>query len=437
MAAELEAVNRGDESRVLINIPRRHTKSDTVSVCWPAWTWLQHDRGWPLGGPWVRFIFASHSHELAMELSRKCRMLVESEWYQDLAEGQVMLSAEANALNSWQLTAGGARRAFSIETRQTGFGADVMVIDDPHDIREVESAAHRETVRVFAQEVVPGSINDPSRHGRVVVAQRTHARDLSALILEGDEPYRHLCLPGLYDPHHPHLSDVDWRRTEGQPLWPERFGPAAYDALAGTAYARAAQVQQDPRKRGGTIFSAARWEIVDDWPRHGRLVRFWDKAATAEGDAADPDYTAGVLMTQRDGVFYVLDVVRGRWSPRDVRQRMRITAESDGAEVGIYVEEEGGSSGKDVTDELQRSVLRGFSVRGRRATGPKLVRIDPYLAACEAGNVRLVRGSWNAAFLAEHDEWTGGDAEHDDQIIAAAGAHREVVAALSVPGLVW
>lgn len=437
MAASLEAVNRGERPRLLINLPRRHTKSDLVSICWPAWTWLQADRGWPLAGPWVRFIFASHSHDLALELSRKCRTLIESRWYQELAGGAVRLREDANTVQSWQLTTGGGRRAFSIETRQTGFGADIFVIDDPHDIREVESAASRESARIFFQELVPGSINDPNNHARVVVAQRTHAKDLSATIIEGDEPYHHLCLPGLFDPEHPHRSVEDWRETNGEPLWRERFTPENYQALAGTAYARAAQVQQDPTARGAGVFGNANWQLSSDFPRHIRLVRWWDKASTAEGAGNDPDFTAGVLGGfDENGLFWLVDIIRGRWSSRQVEQRIRLTAhEIDGKEVAIFIEEEPGSSGKDVIAHYQR-LLKGYAVRPDRATGAKLTRVDPLLAAAEAGNVVLVQrayngsnglgvgpgpATWISAFLTEAEMFTGEDDGHDDQIVAAAG----------------
>ena len=76
----------------------------------------------------------------------------------------------------------------------------------------------------------------------------------------------------------------------------------------------------------------------------------------------------------------------------------------------------------------QRHVLPELAIRGDRPTGPKLVRVDPFLAAAEAGNVVLLRGSWNRAFLDECDSFTGDDTTHDDQVIAAAGAFKKSAA---------
>ena len=342
----------------------------------------------------MQFLFASHSHDLAVRDSRRCRTLIQSAWYQGLAKGKVELRDDGGtAMHAWELTSGGARRSTSIEARITGFGADLHVVDDPSDVREVESAAARESVRVFFQESLPSRINNPANNARIVTAQRTHVRDLSALILESSEPYEHLCLPGRFDPDHPHRCALDWRTEPGQLLWPERFvDPAAYDDLAGTSYARAAQVQQNPEARGAGIFRNAKWQFADDYPRNARLGRYWDKAATAEALGGDPDYTAGALGGfDEHGMFWLVDMIRGRWSSHQVEQRISLTArEIDGPRVSIWLEEEPGSSGKDVSAHYQR-LLRGFAVRGDRATGHKLVRIDPFLAACEAGNVVLVR----------------------------------------------
>src|ERR1051325_1923232 len=88
IAAHLEAVTRGQIRKLLINIPPGHAKSLLVSVLWPAWVWLQPDAkpqpDQPRKGPTWRAIFASYSGDLSLRDSIKCRMLIESQWYQRL-----------------------------------------------------------------------------------------------------------------------------------------------------------------------------------------------------------------------------------------------------------------------------------------------------------------------------------------------------------------
>ncbi len=50
----LEAANRGEIRKLLINIPPRHMKSISVAVAWPAWTWAQQK------GPLMRSPLCQH-----------------------------------------------------------------------------------------------------------------------------------------------------------------------------------------------------------------------------------------------------------------------------------------------------------------------------------------------------------------------------------------
>src|SRR5437868_2291607 len=158
-------------------------------------------------------------------------------------------------------------------------------------------------------------------------------------------------------------------------------------------------------------------------PAEATRVRYWDRAAT---DGAG-DFTAGVLLVRSvDGVFFVEDVVRGQWSSGVRDQIMKATAAQDAARYGerhrnaveIVVEQEPGSSGKDSADAAVR-MLAGYPVYVERATGAKDVRFEPFAAQAEAGNVRLVRGLWNGAYLEELTSFPTGT--HDDQVDATAG----------------
>ena len=99
---------------------------------------------------------------------------------------------------------------------------------------------------------------------------------------------------------------------------------------------------------------------------------------------------------------------------------MRSTAEADGKDVEVGVEQEPGSSGKVAVAYLTRE-LAGFRVRAVSPGGrDKLTRAMPLLAQAEAGNVWLLRGEWNRAWLDEAAAFPEG--EHDDQMDATAHA---------------
>lgn len=157
--------------------------------------------------------------------------------------------------------------------------------------------------------------------------------------------------------------------------------------------------------------------IVDKAPADMELIgRSWDEASTAGGG----DYTVGALVGYKDGIWYILDIVRGQWSPSQVDKIMDQTAAMDGWQVPVIVQQEPGSSGK-IRVDAHRRRMAGFDVRAKTATGSKVIRARPLAAAAEAGNVRLLRGPWNRPFLEESDAFPT-DNIPDDQVDAVSFA---------------
>ena len=422
----LEKVARGDIRRLIINIPPRHQKSLSVSVAWPAWTWLRNPRR--------EFLFASYSHDLSVRDSVRCRNVIQSELYQARWGDRFRLQDDQNTKARFDNDHRGKRLATSVGGTLTGEGGDIIVIDDPMSADDARSANSRRRTLDWWREVMATRLNDPVKGAFVIIMQRLHEEDLTGYLLDSQPGvWTHLCLPARYEPDHPQAWPDDPRReggeldhrTHGGVLWPDRFPDEALTALEKSmgAYAVAGQNQQRPAPRTGGMFERDWFEIVDNPPDDARAIRYWDLAATAPKDGSDPDWTVGLLMAARDGVFWIADVVRFRGSALEVENRIKQTAERDGRQTPVYIEEEGGSSGKIVIDNYERRVLKGFAVRGIRPAAAKDVRAQPFAAACEAGHVKLVRGRWNAAFLDEVETAFANVGAHDDQMDAAAAAH--------------
>lgn len=174
----------------------------------------------------------------------------------------------------------------------------------------------------------------------------------------------------------------------------------------------------------GDKFKRHWFEVVDDYPRDAKSVRYWDLAATEPKPGKDPDWTAGVHMAEKQGIYYIVDVRRDRLSPKKVEDMISGTAAEDGRGVIIHMEQEPGSSGVNTIDHYQRTVLKGYAFYGDRATGNKEIRANPLSSAAEAGNVKLVSGPWITDFLDELTQFPGG--LHDDQCDAASGAFSKL-----------
>lgn len=173
-------------------------------------------------------------------------------------------------------------------------------------------------------------------------------------------------------------------------------------------------------RQAGGMFRREWFQIVDQAPVDCRKVRYWDMAATESKEGSDPDWTVGTLVGVKDGVYYICDVKRTRTTPQGVENLIHQTAELDGIEAPVWMEQEPGSSGKSMIDHYRRSVLFGFAFRGDKVTGSKILRAGPASSAAEAGNIKLVRGPYIGELLDELEAFPQGS--HDDQADSLSAA---------------
>lgn len=157
----------------------------------------------------------------------------------------------------------------------------------------------------------------------------------------------------------------------------------------------------------GNFFKPAYFKIVDEVPAGLQWVRSWDFAATEVKEGEDPDFTAGAKMAVErigDGTnverrVWIADVRAFQEEPGPTEANVKATAESDGRRVTILIEQEPGSAGKSAVWSAKTRVLFGYHVVGRRRTGPKSSYWKPLSSIASAGNLYLVRGAWNDAFI--------------------------------------
>jgi len=422
----LEAVTKGDILRLIINIPPRHTKSLSVSVCWPAWSWI--DR------PGIKWLFSSYAIALSIRDSGKCRRLIQSPWYQSRWNDRFSIVRDQNQKIRFENDHGGYRIATSVEGSNTGEGGDCLVVDDPHNVMESESDTVRASTLMWWDEVMSTRANDPKRSARVIIMQRSHENDLTGHILEKEGiDYVHLCLPARYEPSRlltkTPLDFKDPRTEEGEPLCPDRYGDEELTNLEAELgeYAAAGQLQQRPHPRGGGMFKIDNFVLIDSINKSEILasVRYWDKAAS-EGDMQDKNTkrTAGVLMHKmRDKSYVIEDVINGKW-PAGLRERLiKQTAQLDGKRVNIWVEQEPGSGGKESAETTIRN-LAGYVCRADRVTGEKEVRAEQYSAQVAGHNVYILNRNWTRSFIREHESFPVG--KFTDQVDAASGAFNKL-----------
>ena len=161
----------------------------------------------------------------------------------------------------------------------------------------------------------------------------------------------------------------------------------------------------------------------------GKVVRFWDLAASEKKKGTDPDFTSGTLIgIDKDNFTWILDQVSFRGEPEQVEKMILDTARLDGRYVKIWAEQEGGASGKSHLKTLGR-MLAGYTFEGVPSTGDKQTRAYWFAGQVNKGNVKLLGGisveggpipaPWHKIWLERHRVFPHG--KHDDEVDSTSG----------------
>ena len=93
VAHQFEKLSRSPGSRIIVNMPPRHTKSEFASYLLPAWLIGKN--------PELKIIQTTHTAELAVRFGRKVRNLMEMDVYREIFP-EVDLRADSKAAGRWR-----------------------------------------------------------------------------------------------------------------------------------------------------------------------------------------------------------------------------------------------------------------------------------------------------------------------------------------------
>jgi predicted phage terminase large subunit-like protein len=412
--AERVIAGKPKEYDLIINISPGSTKSTLISVMLPAWMWTRMAHASVIG--------ASHTYALAVDLSRKNRALVKSEKYRECYP-EIKVALDQDAKGFFVNTKGGARFSAGVDGDVTGRHGHLILTDDPINPKGGRSESDTENANIFIKETLANRKKDPLVTPMILIMQRLSENDPTGMMLEEwPDPLKHICLPAeIHDGVVTKPAGLSKFYVDGI-MNPHRHPREYLVKERGRGdYYYAGQYLQSPIPLGGAMFHVERFSIERTPPNRWRMrMRYWDKAGTKDSGA----YSTGVLMgIDFDGRFWVLDVVRGQWDSNRRERIIRQTADLDTRVVLIGIEQEPGSAGKESAENTVRN-LPGFRVRMDRPTGDKAQRADPYSTQVNAGNVYLVRGEWNRAYINELRYFSLKNKKYKDQVDASSGAFK-------------
>lgn len=188
----------------------------------------------------------------------------------------------------------------------------------------------------------------------------------------------------------------------------------------------------DIRAQAGDYFKRRWFTIVEpDDPIVAsvrRWARGWDLAATEPSASnPDPDWTAGAKVgttgehKPEDARLVIADIERFRGTPGAVESALIRIASHDGRGCTAALWQDPGQAGKAQADAFAKLFrTNGFAIETKVATENKVAYAKIWSPLVERGQVYLVRGDWNEAFINEAEGFP--DASHDDQIDAVSRA---------------
>ena len=212
--------------------------------------------------------------------------------------------------------------------------------------------------------------------------------------------------------------------SAGNIMWPGRFTRDVLDKIKEKIGIRRYTTQYLCKRVSitGAVFTENMFDVVNELPPLREVWWMWD---TAISEKTSADYTVGILGgLGEDGYVYVLAVTRGKWAPATAKQRIKDAWDWSRRRYGelvrgMYVEDtKEGQVFKSwlAADEGTKSIsVDTISHRGV----DKYTRASRVLPMCEAGRIKLLKGSWNDDFTGELLSFTATrDHTHDDQVDA-------------------
>lgn len=302
--------------RLMLFLPPRHGKSTLASEEFPSWALGKY--------PDFEIISTSYTTELPIKFSRVIRERIrDNPMYRALFPA-CELRADSQGVEKWNTTAGGGYMVAGVGGGITGFGAHVLIIDDPvKDAKEADSETILSgawdwfTSTAYTRLAPGGGVliimtrwSDLDLAGRLLAQQKEHEQEL----LDGDiteggfDRWEVIAFPAI-------AKEDEAHRKKGEALHAERWPAERLLRIKRVTPPRFwnALYQQDPVPDEGAFFSRdqfrmeTRIEVTNEY----LILGAWDLAMKLK---QTNDWTVGMTgALDYHGYLHLVDMIRGRW----------------------------------------------------------------------------------------------------------------------------
>jgi len=367
LANMLMDLAEGRKDRVCVNIPPRHGKSQLVSIYFPAWFIGRY--------PTKKILMVSHTADLAVDFGRKVRNIIDTEAYRQIFP-TTSLAQDSKSAGRWNTAVGGEYYACGVGSALAGRGADLLLVDDPHNEQDILNGNFEVFDKAYdwftygaRTRLMPG--------GRVAIIQtRWHLNDLTGRVTrdmaqnEFSDQYEVIEFPALFE-----SSDGSQRA-----LWPEFYDvPALLRTKASMPlFQWNAQYQQNPTSEEAAVVQREWWRVWEKEtpPPCDYVIMTLDTASEMHNRA---DFTAlttwGVFLNEEDDCHNIilLNAIKKRVEFPELKA-LALQEYKDWEPDAFIVEKK--SSGTALYQELRRAGLPVQEYTPHRGSGDKLARLN-------------------------------------------------------------
>lgn len=395
IADRLEKVIKWEITRLIINIPPWHWKTELITKSFPV-----HAMG---NNPYLQVIATGYSTTLTQGFSSEAKDYYKSDTFKSVFPRSNWINRSQDTKEHWKTAEWWSYYATWFDWSITGKRSNIFIIDDPIKPKEADrSDVVRDWVNNLFLTTVPSRLFNPEKDAIIIIMQRTHDNDLCGYLIDrmnnGWSEYEVISMPAIADHDEVWETEKYWTitRAKGEALDENRFPLSTLDILKSDMMnwdwwmsARSTQYQQEPINKETQEFHEERFKYHGEWTENKTptSLRIFTSVDPAFKKWQHNDQTSIMTVWLSSDQVYILEYTAGKYSAVELQDKIIYHVQKWNPEkVGIEAFQAQTMIAQHLRLELQRRNIYA-SIEEIKQTGDKLTKIRKLIAPYRRGQV--------------------------------------------------